>query len=152
MVALTVDSEALEKLARALADLRQRGGRLFLLGSASESVSQLRSLAGIEATGPGDWLVDDVTANDAVLLLTSTGERPATGLLETLAEVRARRLLTLAIAAADTEWLPACDELVFVPPLEGGLPFQSVIWHCLLSHPDVMIRPHKRMRKDRSAA
>lgn len=62
-----LDVAAIEALARLLADLRERGGRLFLLGSgggaghASHAVCDFRKIAGIEAYTPTDN-VSELTA------------------------------------------------------------------------------------------
>lgn len=59
-VAATLDHDAVERLAHALADLRARGGRLFLIGvggsaaNCSHAVNDFRKLAGIEAYSPCD--------------------------------------------------------------------------------------------------
>lgn len=59
-IARGVDHEAVERMARGLADLRSRGGRLFLLGvggsaaNCSHAVNDFRKLAGIEAYSPCD--------------------------------------------------------------------------------------------------
>jgi D-sedoheptulose 7-phosphate isomerase len=55
-----LDGGALERLARALADVRRQGGRLFILGvggsagHASHAVNDFRKLCGIEAYAPTD--------------------------------------------------------------------------------------------------
>src|SRR5438445_12934608 len=59
-IAAALDPELIEKMAEELADLRQRGGRLFLLGvggsaaNCSHAVNDFRKLAGIEAYSPCD--------------------------------------------------------------------------------------------------
>lgn len=59
-IALAVDSAAVERVALALAALRDRGGRLFLLGvggsaaNCSHAVNDFRKLAGLEAYSPCD--------------------------------------------------------------------------------------------------
>src|SRR5215470_7300114 len=59
-VAQTIDVAAIEKLAKELAALRQRGGRLFFLGvggsaaNCSHAVNDFRKLCGIEAYTPVD--------------------------------------------------------------------------------------------------
>jgi D-sedoheptulose 7-phosphate isomerase len=66
-VAASLDASAVERLARALAHLRDRGGRLFLLGvggsaaNCSHAVNDFRKLAGIEAYSPCDN-VSELTA------------------------------------------------------------------------------------------
>lgn len=71
-VAASLDAEAVERLAQALVQLRDRGGRLFLLGvggsaaNCSHAVNDFRKLADIEAYSPCDN-VSELTArtNDA---------------------------------------------------------------------------------------
>ncbi len=59
-MATLIDHEALERIALRLAELRSKGGRLFVLGvggsasNSSHAVSDLRKLAGIEAYAPTD--------------------------------------------------------------------------------------------------
>ena len=66
-VIAAIDPGDVERLARLLADLRQRGGRLFVLGSgggaghASHAVCDFRKLAAIEAYAPADN-VSELTA------------------------------------------------------------------------------------------
>jgi len=60
LVAKAIDIEAIERLAQELAKLRERGGRLFLLGvggsaaNCSHAVNDFRKLCGIEAYTPVD--------------------------------------------------------------------------------------------------
>jgi D-sedoheptulose 7-phosphate isomerase len=66
-VAQRPDVSAIEKMATLLADVRERGGRLFVLGvggnagNASHAVNDFRKLAGIEAYAPTDN-VSELTA------------------------------------------------------------------------------------------
>ena len=59
-IALAIDHEAVERVAIGLARLRDRGGRLFLLGvggsaaNCSHAVNDFRKIAGIEAYSPCD--------------------------------------------------------------------------------------------------
>ena len=95
-----IDIEAIEKLAHELKDLRERNGRLFILGvggsagNCSHAVNDFRKLCGIEAYAPVDnvseltartndegwdtifsgWLkVSKANANDAVLVFSVGG-------------------------------------------------------------------------------
>src|SRR5437660_2929634 len=70
-IAAALDPELIEKMAEELADLRQRGGRLFLLGvggsaaNCSHAVNDFRKLAGIEAYSPCDNVAElTARAND----------------------------------------------------------------------------------------
>src|SRR5262249_45355325 len=59
-ISLAIDHEAVERMAAGLAALRDRGGRLFLIGvggsaaNCSHAVNDFRKLAGIEAYSPCD--------------------------------------------------------------------------------------------------
>lgn len=59
-ICLAIDHEAVERIAIGLAALRERGGRLFLIGvggsaaNCSHAVNDFRKLAGIEAYSPCD--------------------------------------------------------------------------------------------------
>lgn len=59
-IAASLDADIIEKMAAALADLRERGGRLFFLGvggsaaNCSHAVNDFRKIAGIEAYTPCD--------------------------------------------------------------------------------------------------
>src|ERR1051326_5102356 len=62
-----LDCEAIEKLAHGLHDVRERGGRLFILGvggsaaNASHAVNDFRKIAGLECYAPTDN-VSELTA------------------------------------------------------------------------------------------
>src|SRR3989441_10567551 len=66
-IAAALDPEMIESMAQGLADLRARGGRLFLLGvggsaaNCSHAVNDFRKLCGIEAYTPVDN-VSELTA------------------------------------------------------------------------------------------
>ncbi len=66
-IAQSVDREQIDAIARGLADLRERGGRLFVLGvgggagHASHAVNDFRKLCGIESYAPSDN-VSELTA------------------------------------------------------------------------------------------
>lgn len=99
-IAQQIDIDAIEKLAHELSDLRERNGRLFILGvggsagNCSHAVNDFRKLCGIEAYAPVDnvseltartndegwdtifsgWLkVSKANANDAVLVFSVGG-------------------------------------------------------------------------------
>ncbi len=99
-IAQAIDADAMERLAAALADLRQRQGRLFFLGvggsaaNCSHAVNDFRKIVGIETYSPCDnvseltarandegwetifaaWLrTSRASANDAVFVLSVGG-------------------------------------------------------------------------------
>src|SRR2546426_5728810 len=66
-IARRLDADAIERVAALLVNVRERGGRLFILGvggsaaNASHAVNDFRKLAGIEAYAPTDN-VSELTA------------------------------------------------------------------------------------------
>jgi D-sedoheptulose 7-phosphate isomerase len=99
-IAAKLDASEIEKLAQRLADVRERGGRLFVLGvggsagNASHAVNDFRKIVGLESYAPTDnvseltartndegwatvfvaWLkVSRLSAKDAVLVLSVGG-------------------------------------------------------------------------------
>ena len=180
-IAAALDPELIEKMAEELADLRQRGGRLFLLGvggsaaNCSHAVNDFRKLAGIEAYSPCDnvaeltartndegwptvfeaWLrTSRAGAKDAVLIFSVGGgdvERNVSpNLVRALDEAKRRGTRILGIVGRDGGYTKkAGDVVVVVPNVAAALvtphteSFQAVIWHCLVSHPRVMLQSNK---------
>ena len=173
-IAIQLDADKIEQMVKELVSLRDRGGRLFIIGlggsaaNASHAVNDFRKLCGIEAYAPTDnvaeltarandegwdtiftdWLQasnvsDDI---DCVLALSVGGGAP--GVSEPLIElarmcfIKSIRLLGIvgpnggAIAAQ-------ADCCIIVPTVEPSRvtphteSFQSVVLHCLVSHPDL---------------
>ena len=89
-IAERIDHTMIERLAEGLADLRARGGRLFLLGvggsaaNCSHAVNDFRKLCGIEAYTPVDN-VSELTARtndegwDTVFAEVTVGQHPVHG-------------------------------------------------------------------------
>jgi len=180
-IAAALDHEVIEKMAGELADLRERGGRLFLLGvggsaaNCSHAVNDFRKLAGIEAYSPCDnvaeltartndegwptifeaWLrTSKAGAKDAVLVFSVGGgnaERNVSpNLVRALDEAKRRGTRILGIVGRDGGYTRKVgDVVVVVPTIEAGSvtphaeSFQAVIWHCLVSHPRVMLQANK---------
>src|SRR2546421_13124564 len=63
-IATAIDAEAIERVVRGLVQLRESGGRLFLLGvggsaaNCSHAVNDFRKIAGIEAYTPTDHVAE----------------------------------------------------------------------------------------------
>src|SRR6188474_2837464 len=112
-IATRLDTVSIEKAAALLADVRERSGRLFVIGvggsaaNASHAVNDFRKIAGIEAYAPtdnvaeltarinddgwaavfADWLsVSRISKNDAVLILSVGGGDEARGVSPNLIE------------------------------------------------------------------
>lgn len=176
-----IDISKIEKMAQELAALRERHGRLFLLGvggsagNCSHAVNDFRKLCGIEAYSPIDnvseltartndegwetvfseWLeVSRINNKDALLIFSVGG-----GDAERQISVNIIRAIDLAkkcdakvfgIVGRETGYTARQGDVVVViplvnpqrvTPLSEGM--QGVVWHCLVSHPDLQARKTK---------
>ena len=111
----SIDATAVEGLAEGLAQVRERSGRLFILGvggsagHASHAVNDFRKLCGIEAYTPvdnvseltarindegwetcfSDWLKGSrIAGRDGILVFSQPGALPAASLAQLIAAVR----------------------------------------------------------------
>ena len=174
-VAKSIDIAAIEQLASELLELRDRGGRLFLLGvggsaaNCSHAVNDFRKLCGIEAYTPVDnvaeltartndegwdtvfaaWMrTSNATEKDAVFVFSVGGGNlemnVSVNIINALKEAKPRGMKVLGVVGRDGGYtkkagdvvviVPTIDESRVTPHTEG---FQAVIWHCLVSHPDL---------------
>jgi D-sedoheptulose 7-phosphate isomerase len=180
-ICATVDVDTVERLVGELAALRERGGRLFLLGvggsagNCSHAVNDFRKLCGIEAYTPIDnvseltartndegfdtvftgWLeVSRISSNDALLIYSVGGgdaeRNVSVNLMRAIDLAKARGAKVFGIVGRKTGYTAKQgDVVVVVPevnparitPLSEGM--QAIIWHCLVSHPDLQIRKTK---------
>ena len=174
-VAKSIDIATIEKLALELISLRNRGGRLFLLGvggsaaNCSHAVNDFRKLCGIEAYTPVDnvseltartndegwdtvfaaWLrTSKATKNDAVFVFSVGGgnveQNVSANLVHALQEAKTRGLTIMGVVGRDGGYTKQVgDAVVVVPTVDSSRitphteAFQAVVWHCLVSHPDL---------------
>ena len=174
-VARQLDRTAVERLASELAALRDRGGRLFILGvggsagNSGHAVNDFRKLAGIEAYAPTDnvseltarindegwdtvfaaWLVTSrANANDAILVFSVGGgdvERNVSpNIVRAVDEARRRGLRIFGVVGRDGGYTRRVGDVVVLVPTVDPIwttplaeAFQTVVWHCLVSHPAV---------------
>jgi D-sedoheptulose 7-phosphate isomerase len=170
-----LDSDAIDRLASGLAAVRERGGRLFVLGvggsagHASHAVNDFRKICGIEAYAPTDnvseltarinddgwdssfagWLeVSRLDQRDAVLVFSVGGgdaERNispnivravdlAAGVGASVYGVVGRDGGHTARLADAVVLVPALHPDHVTPHTEG---LCAVVWHLLVSHPDL---------------
>ncbi len=180
-IAANLDTQLIEKMAEELVSLRQRGGRLFLIGvggsaaNCSHAVNDFRKLAGIEAYSPCDnvaeltartndegwptvfeaWLRTSRAGSRDAILVFSVGGGDATrnvspNIVRALDYARENGVKILGIVGRDGGYTKKVgDVVVVVPTIEAGSvtphaeAFQAVIWHCLVSHPRVMLQANK---------
>ena len=180
-IALGLDTACIERMAKGLADVRERRGRLFLLGvggsaaNCSHAVNDFRKLCGIEAYAPTDnvseltartndegwetvfssWLkTSRANENDAVLVMSVGGgdaeRNVSANIVQALKEAKARGLKVYGIVGRDGGYTKKVgDEVVVIPTVDPkhvtplAEAFQAVVWHCLVSHPDLQVQETK---------
>lgn len=174
-MAMAIDVAAIERLAAELVALRERGGRLFLLGvggsaaNCSHAVNDFRKLCGIEAYTPIDnvseltarindegwntifaaWLrTSRANSNDAVLVFSVGGgneeKNVSANIVHALKLAKASGMKIMGVVGRDGGFTKRIgDVVVVIPTIEESRvtphteAFQAVIWHCLVSHPDL---------------
>ena len=180
-IATSIDVSTIERVAEGVADVRNRGGRLFILGvggsaaNASHAVNDFRKLCDVEAYAPTDnvseltartndegwatvfaaWLrTSRANDKDALLVLSVGGgdrERNVSpNLIEALDEAGKRGLSIYGIVGRDGGYTArVAHAVVKIPVVDPGLvtphseAFQAVVWHCLVSHPKLMVNRTK---------
>jgi D-sedoheptulose 7-phosphate isomerase len=180
-IAAEIDVPAISRLVQELRQLRERGGRLFLLGvggsagNCSHAVNDFRKLCGIEAYTPVDnvseltartndegwdtvfagWLeVSRLGDRDALLVLSVGGgdadRNISVNLVRAIDLAKQRGAKVFGIVGRDSGYTARkADIAVVIPPvnpervtpLSEGM--QAVVWHCLVSHPDLQYRKTK---------
>lgn len=171
----------IEALVRELADLKVRGGRLFMLGvggsagNCSHAVNDFRKLTGIEAYAPTDnvseltartndegwetvfaaWLAGSrLRKEDAIFVLSVGGgsleKNISPNLVRALEYAKRVGARVLGIVGRDGGYTArVADACVIIPTVspESITPhteaFQAVVWHLLVSHPDLKEAPTK---------
>jgi D-sedoheptulose 7-phosphate isomerase len=174
-IARSMDAEKVEALCDELVSLRERDGRLFIIGvggsaaNCSHAVNDFRKLCGIESYAPTDnvseltartndegwqtvfseWLkVSRATRNDAILVLSVGGgnleKNVSANLVLAIQEAKSRGLRILGIVGRDGGYTKqAGDVVVVIPTVDDSRitphseAFQAVVWHCLVSHPNL---------------
>lgn len=171
----SIDTNETEKMALILNQLREDGGRLFILGvggsagNCSHAVNDFRKIVGIEAYAPTDnvseltartndegwssvfsaWLkVSRLSDRDALMVFSVGGgnleKNISPNLVEALAFAKKVGAKILGIVGRDGGYTAkVADACVIVPTVnpDSVTPhseaFQGVIWHLLVSHPEL---------------
>jgi D-sedoheptulose 7-phosphate isomerase len=163
-IAGQIPADDMERMARGIAEVRERGGRLFILGvgggagHASHAVNDFRKICHLESYAPSDN-VSELTArtND------EGWDTTYRAFLETSRLSSADGLLVFSVGGGSREHrismnLVSAMELagevgapvfaIVVPsPAPRRTPhvesFQAVLWHLLVSHPALEAQPGK---------
>jgi D-sedoheptulose 7-phosphate isomerase len=173
-LARTIDPARLDAMARGLAQVRERGGRLFILGvgggagHASHAVNDFRKLCLIESYAPTDnvseltartnddgwetsfsaWLeISRLGARDALLVFSVGGGSRERGvsvnLVNAIEGARAAGASIYGVAGAPGGTLARLADVAILlePPPQLRTPLveslQAVVWHGLVSHPEL---------------
>jgi D-sedoheptulose 7-phosphate isomerase len=180
-IAGQIDHGAIEQMVGELVALRERGGRLFLLGvggsaaNCSHAANDFRKLCGIEAYSPVDnvseltartndegwdtvftgWLhVSRARKTDALFVLSVGGgdreKNVSPNLVSAIELARERGLKVFGVVGKETGYTATeADVVVVIPQVNPSRitphseAFQAVVWHCLVSHPELQIQPTK---------
>ena len=180
-IAELIDYSCVDSIAIALAELRNRGGRLFLIGvggsaaNCSHAVNDFRKLAGIEAYTPVDnvaeltartndegwptvfeaWLITSrANEKDAVMVFSVGGgdveRNVSANIVRALDEAKRRKLKIFGIVGRDGGYTKKVgDEVIVIPTIDPDKitphseAFQAVVWHCIASHPLLMMQANK---------
>jgi D-sedoheptulose 7-phosphate isomerase len=172
-----IDGDQIDALARELAELRNRAGRLFILGvgggagHASHAVNDFRKLCLIESYAPSDnvseltartndegwetayteWLAVSRLSSDDALLVFSVGGgsrefNTSTNLVRAIERGRELGAKIFGVVGAPGGTLAKLADIAVVlePPADLKTPlvesFQAVVWHALVSHPELAAR------------
>jgi D-sedoheptulose 7-phosphate isomerase len=170
-----LDVKAIESMVAVLKNLREGGGRLFILGTgggaghASHAVNDFRKIAGIEAYSPTDnvseltarvndegwdtcyvnWLKGSRLSGKDMILIFSVGggnleHQVSLNLVRCIEYAREMRAKVCGIVGRDGGFtaqqadccviVPTVNPHTVTPHVEA---FQAVVWHLLVSHPDL---------------
>lgn len=170
-----LNSHDIDRMVQELVKLRERGGRLFLMGCgggaghASHAVNDFRKIAGIEAYTPTDnvseltarvnddgwdtsyvnWLkVSRLTSRDMVFIFSVGGgnrdHQVSMNLVHCLEYAREVGATICGVVGRDGGYTAqTAHACVIVPTINLGTvtpqveSFQALVWHLLVSHPDL---------------
>jgi D-sedoheptulose 7-phosphate isomerase len=176
-IAASIDGDQVDTIARELARLRERKGRLFILGvgggagHASHAVNDFRKLCLIESYAPSDnvseltartndegwetvyteWLaVSRFSADDALLVFSVGGGsrefNTSTNLVTAIERGHQLGATIFGVVGAPGGTLAELADVAVIvetpPDLKTPLveSFQAVVWHALVSHPELAAR------------
>ena len=170
-----IEAQTIHRVVRRLVELRERGGRLFILGvgggagNASHAVNDFRKICGIEAYTPTDnvseltarinddgwessfseWLRGSrLSASDMVFVFSVGGgdlERNiSANLVRALQYAKKVGAVICGVVGRSGGYTnEVADECVLIPVVNPATvtphteSFQAVIWHLLVSHPQL---------------
>jgi D-sedoheptulose 7-phosphate isomerase len=177
----SIDVVKIEALTAALAELRDRKGRLFIIGvggsaaNCSHAVNDFRKLCGIETYSPVDnvseltarandegwetifagWLeISRLGPADAILVFSVGGgdvaRNVSTNIVKAVDYAKAQGAKVFGIVGKESGHTAKQGDVVVVVPQVNETrvtplseAFQAVVWHCLVSHPNLQVKKTK---------
>lgn len=177
-IAAGLDAAEIDAAALAIASVRDRGGRLFILGAgggaghASHAVNDFRKICDVESYSPSDnvseltarvndqgwdvayseWLRGSrLSAEDALLIFSVGGGSREHGvsmsLVNAIELAQVRQALVIGVVGREDGVTAAeADHCIVIKGAAGDRltphteAFQAVVWHLLVSHPDLAMR------------
>jgi D-sedoheptulose 7-phosphate isomerase len=176
-IARALAGEQVDAMARGLAEVRKRGGRLFILGvgggagHASHAVNDFRKLCRMESYAPTDnvseltartnddgwessfvgWLeVSRLSERDALLVFSVGGgsreRNVSVNLVNAIERAREEGASIFGVVGAPGGTLAQLADVAILVDAPSDLrtplveSFQAVIWHALVSHPELAAR------------
>ena len=174
-IASMLDQNAILKAVEILKEVREKKGRLFILGvggsagNASHAVNDFRKIAGIEAYAPTDnvseltarvnddgwdsvfrnWLrVSNLNSNDVILVFSVGGgnveKNISVNLVMALKLAKQVNAKVIGVVSRDGGYTKeVSDSCILIPTLSAETvtphaeEFQAVVWHLLVSHPEI---------------
>jgi len=168
-----IEKKDVENLAKAVAKVKKRNGRIFFLGvggsagNSSHAVNDFRKLCKIESYTPTDnvsefsarindegwdssfveWLkICRLSKKDAIFILSVGGgnikKKVSVNLIEAIKYAKKKKSNIFGIVGKDGGFtkqkgdkvilIPTIKKIFITPYAES---FQTIIWHCLVSHP-----------------
>ena len=155
-VTAQLNEAAIEKCADELAAIRERGGRLFILGvggsagNAGHAVNDFRKICGFEAYAP----TDNVSELDGLLIFSVGGgnleKNVSPNLVSAIQLARKAGASVVGVVGRDGGYtakeatacviVPTVNPTHVTPHSEA---FQAVLWHLLVSHPKLKVKQTK---------
>ena len=180
-IAQAIAPADVDQMAREFAALRERGGRLFILGvggsagNCSHAVNDFRKLCNIEAYAPVDnvseltartndegwdtifeaWMkVSQATEKDAILVFSVGGgdkeKNISPNIVKAVDLAKDLGMKVYGVVGKDTGHTAKLGDIVIVVPCPDPAlvtphseAFQAIVWHCLVSHPDLQVKSTK---------
>ena len=180
-IAEKIDYKKIEAIADGISNLRDNGGRLFILGvggsagNCSHAVNDFRKIVGIESYAPTDnvseltartndegwnsvfveWLkVSKLNRNDLIFVFSVGGgnvqKKISVNLVEALKYGKTKKCNIVGVVGKDGGYTASVSSSCLIIPIVNNKTitphteaFQAVVWHLIVSHPELKSKETK---------